>query len=98
MHLSRFLLLVLCSSALWADTVYLFPPPIPTTGEPPRMQGNDGWAIGRGVEFQMTSDVELSSVGVLLGLTDITISYDVSEIQTLTTPWINRTVLSSGTR
>ncbi|HKW81586.1 MAG TPA: hypothetical protein VJQ49_11300 [Casimicrobiaceae bacterium] len=66
------------AGAASAQTVFI--PPNDPVGHVFTTNSNDGWAVSRGVVFQVTSTQTLSSIGLLQDLTGVTVSYEVDQI------------------
>ena len=62
-----------------ADTIRFVPPTDPE-GRIYSTNGNDGWAQGRGVVFTATEPVALTSVAVLVDLSNIRLSYRLAGV------------------
>lgn len=74
--------LVLATWSLSASAVPVeFVPPNDTVGNVFSTNFNDGYSFagGRGIQFDMASDVELTSLGIFHDLTNIDLSFTVSE-------------------
>ena len=76
-----------------------FVPPNDPSGAITSTNSNDGYFLGRGVVFEMSSDQTLSEVGILADLTNVDLSYEVAQTLVSTgavTP--GQTVLRSGSQ
>lgn len=73
-----------------------FVPPNDTTGQVFTTNSNDGWSGSRGIGFQVDSAKTLSSVGLYQDLTNISLSYGVYEISSLSGTFTRLTTLRSG--
>jgi hypothetical protein len=90
---------VLLAGSACADIINLFPPPNDPTGFTTSSNSNDGWSLGRGMVFQMTGDVTVDSLGVLIDATNLAFTWEVSQVFDLTgyVGADGKNVLASGT-
>ncbi len=73
-----------------------FVPPNDTTGQVYTTNSNDGWSGSRGIGFQVDSAKTLSSVGLYQDLTNVSLSYGIYEISSLSGTFTRLTTLRSG--
>ena len=76
-----------------------FVPPNDPVGAVTSTNSNDGYVLGRGLVFEMTSSETLLEVGILHDLTNVELSYEIAETTTTSGNVTNgQTILRSGSQ
>jgi len=81
-------LLTLSTESFAAPIVFSNTPADPV-GSVFTTDSNDGWALGRGMRFEMNADYSIHSFGVLVDVTDRELSYEILDV-------VSDTILRSG--